>query len=104
MSKEYVTRIWVEGTHLYALTKQGKTASYNLASFKGFRRATPQQLRNFVVLNGTDIHWPDLDEDINLEGMLYDNGLCPLTETEDSVVYRPIPEGHDCVAEPTPQP
>ena len=94
----YVTRIWVDNGRLYAMTDNGLTATYNLSEFKGFKDATPQQLQHFVV-EYDDIHWPELDEDINLEGMFYDNHLCNLTETEDSVVYRPLPESHDCVAE-----
>ena len=67
---------------------------------RGFRHASPSQLGNFTVVNDKDIHWPDLGEDINLEGMLYDNHLCLLTATEDSVLYRPEPQSHDCVDDP----
>lgn len=100
MSKLYVTRVWVDNGHLYAMTDSGKTATYDLSKFKGFKNATPQQLQHFVV-EEEGIHWPELDEDINLEGLFYDNHLCNLTESEDSVVYRPLPEAHDCVAEPS---
>ena len=99
MDKLYITRDWLDGHQLLAKTEGRKTAHYDLYTMRGFRHATPAQLANFVV-NGKDIHWPDLDEDINLEGMLYDNHLCALTDTEDSAVYRPAPQSHDCVAEP----
>lgn len=100
MKQLYVSTVWVDGGRLYAATTDGKIASYNLEDFKGFRNATRKQMENFEVINGNDIHWPELDEDINLEGMFYDNHLCALTPSEDSVVYRPMPESHDCVAEP----
>lgn len=33
--------------------------------------ATPQQRKNFEILgSGQGVHWPDLDEDISVEGML----------------------------------
>ena len=34
--------------------------------------ATEKQRQNFEILgDGQGIHWPDIDEDINMEGMLY---------------------------------
>ena len=99
MSKLYVVRIWIDNGSLYAMADNGKVASYDLSEFKGFRTANSKQIHNYIVLNGSDVHWPDLDEDINLEGMFYDNHLCQLTPSEDSVVYRPLPENQDCVAE-----
>lgn len=33
------------------------------------------------------LYRPELDEDINLEGMSYDNHLCSLSPSEDTVVY-----------------
>lgn len=85
----------LRGGLLYAETEKGERAVYDLKKFKGFRNASPEQLRHFTIIGGCDLHWPDLDEDINLEGMLYDNGLCQLTKTEDSVVYRPVSESND---------
>ena len=102
MDRRYVTNIWVDKGCLYAETNEGKIASYDLKKeFPGFRHATQQQMHNFQV-GYAGIHWPDLDEDINLESMFYDNHLCQLTRGEDSVIYRPIPESHDIVAEPMP--
>lgn len=102
MNKIYVARVWMDGDMLIASTADGMTAKYDLSKLKGFKHATPQQLNNFVV-EGEGIHWPELDEDINLEGMFYDNHLCDLTATEDSVIYRPLPEDCHCAAEPLPQ-
>ena len=100
MDKLYITRIWLDGHHLFALTESGETANDELSTMRGFSNASHSQLGSFPLVNGKDIHWPDLDEDINLEGMLYDNHLCLLTATEDSVLYRPEPQSHDCVADP----
>ncbi len=94
----YVVKIWIDKDNLYAESDSGKVAFYKLSKFKGFK-ASQDQLKNFKVLGGKDIYWPELDEDINLEGLFYDNGLCPLTDTEDSVIYRPVPESNEYVAE-----
>ena len=59
MDKLYITRVWLDGHHLFAMTEGGKTAHYDLSTMRGFRHATQLQLANFVV-NGKDIHWPDL--------------------------------------------
>ncbi len=95
-----VIQIWLDHKSLFAKTDNGLVASYDLSKFKGFQNATDEQLSHYVVLRGKDVYWPQLDEDINLEGMFYDNHLCPLTPTEDSVVYHPVPESGDFAAEP----
>lgn len=89
MNKLYITKIWIDNGVLYAQTDKGATASYNLKRFRSFRNATDDQIQNYEVVGKSGLRWPELDEDINLEGMLYDNNLCPLTRTEDSVEYRP---------------
>jgi hypothetical protein len=34
--------------------------------------ATPEQRENYKILgDGAGVHWPDIDEDISVEGMLY---------------------------------
>jgi len=34
--------------------------------------ATPEQRANFEIIgNGEGVHWPDIDEDISAEGMMY---------------------------------
>lgn len=89
MNKVYITKIWIDNGVLYALTDKGATASYDLRKFRSFRNATDAQILNYKMMGNGSIRWPELDEDINLEGMLHDNHLCPLTKTEDSVEYRP---------------
>lgn len=98
MAKHIVTSIWIDGDELLARTAEGRTAHYNLKAFPSLATASQQQREQFTV-SRCAIHWPALNEDINLEGMLYDNGLCTLTANEDSVEYHPELE-HDMVAEP----
>lgn len=49
----------------------GRTISVPLAWSWRLSDATPAQRRNFRLIgNGQGIHWPDVDEDISVRGML----------------------------------
>jgi hypothetical protein len=49
----------------------GRTISVPLAWSWRLSDATPAQRRNFEIIgNGQGIHWPDVDEDISVRGML----------------------------------
>jgi hypothetical protein len=99
MGKIYVDKIWLKGKKLFAQAENGVTVSYDLSQFKGFRNASPEQMQHYTILNDTSIYWPALDEDMNLEGMFYDNHQCQLTPTEDSVVFRPMLEPNESATE-----
>ncbi|MFO1429448.1 MAG: DUF2442 domain-containing protein [Candidatus Competibacteraceae bacterium] len=50
----------------------GRTISVPLVWSWRLTEATPEQRQNFEILgDGQGIHWPDVDEDISVEGMLY---------------------------------
>ncbi len=91
----YITKIWIDFDNVFAKTDDGKIAKYAFKDFPSLKEASRAQRENFTISHCA-IHWPELDEDINLEGMLYDNGICNLTDTEDSVEYRPDLE--PCIA------
>jgi hypothetical protein len=49
----------------------GRTVSVPLAWFPRLRQATPTELHNFELLaDGEGIHWPDIDEDLSVGGLL----------------------------------
>lgn len=49
----------------------GRTISVPLAWSWRLSEATPEQRQNFEFIgNGEGAHWPDVDEDINAQGML----------------------------------
>lgn len=49
----------------------GRTISVPLVWFPRLTDATRQQLENFEILaDGEGIHWPDLDEDLSVAGLL----------------------------------
>ncbi len=50
----------------------GRTISVPLVWSWRLAEATPEQQANFEIIgNGEGIHWPDIDEDLSAEGMLY---------------------------------
>ena len=49
----------------------GRTVSVPLVWYPRLSAATRQQLENFEILaDGEGIHWPDLDEDLSVAGLL----------------------------------
>jgi hypothetical protein len=50
----------------------GRTISVPLAWSWRLSEATPKQRANYEIIgDGQGMHWPDIDEDISAEGMLY---------------------------------
>ena len=50
----------------------GRTISVPLAWSWRLSDATPKQRANWKIIgDGHGVHWPDIDEDISAEGMLY---------------------------------
>lgn len=49
----------------------GREIRFPAAKNRRLRDATPQQLGNVeLICNGTGLHWPDLDEDLSVLGIL----------------------------------
>jgi hypothetical protein len=56
---------------LIVLLADGRRLAVPLAWFPRLLRATAQQRQNFEILaGGIGIHWPDVDEDLSVEGLL----------------------------------
>jgi hypothetical protein len=56
---------------LTVLLADGRKISVPLAWFPRLLRATADQRRNFELLGeGEGIHWPDIDEDLSVAGLL----------------------------------
>jgi hypothetical protein len=57
---------------LTAHLMDGRTISVPLVWSWRLSEATPEQRANYEIMgNGHGVHWPDIDEDISAEGMLY---------------------------------
>jgi hypothetical protein len=49
----------------------GREIRFPASKNRRLREATPEQLGNIeIICNGTGLHWPDLDEDLSLLGIL----------------------------------
>ncbi len=56
---------------LTADLRDGRTISVPLVWYPRLVNATPQERGNWeLIANGRHIHWPDLDEDLSVEGLL----------------------------------
>lgn len=67
-----IKTIKVSEDTITAQLEDGRTISVPLAWSWRLSEATVQQRNNFEMIgNGIGVHWPDIDEDISAEGMLY---------------------------------
>ncbi len=65
------TAVFVEGGYVCVRLEDGREVRFPAEKSRRLRNATPQQLANVeLICNGTGLHWPDLDEDLSLLGIL----------------------------------
>ena len=61
----------VTGDFLVVALRDGRTVSVPLKWYPRLAEGRPAERRNWELVGpGTGIHWPDLDEDISVEGLL----------------------------------
>jgi hypothetical protein len=61
----------VEGAALHVRLADGREVSAPLEWFPRLRDASPEQRRRWRLIGGgVGLHWPDLDEDISVAGLL----------------------------------
>ena len=66
-----IQRFEVSADSIVAYLADGRTVSVPLAWSWRLSDATPQQRSRFEILgNGQGVRWPEIDEDISVEGML----------------------------------
>ncbi|NPA93519.1 MAG: DUF2442 domain-containing protein [Chloroflexi bacterium] len=64
-------RVEVGNERLTVELMDGRVISVPLAWYPRLWYATPQERAHFEIIgDGTIIHWPDLDEDLSVEGIL----------------------------------
>jgi hypothetical protein len=64
--------VQVSEDEITAFLLDGRTISIPIAWSWRLSEATSEQRLNFEIIGeGLGIHWPDIDEDISVEGMLY---------------------------------
>jgi len=70
-SEPVATDVEVTDDEIIARLTDGRTISVPLAWSWRLSEATPQERSNFRLIGaGQGIHWPDVDEDISIRGML----------------------------------
>lgn len=63
--------VWAAGEALHVRLADGREISVPLEWFPRLRDAETEQLSRWrLVGGGVGIHWPDLDEDISIAGLL----------------------------------
>jgi hypothetical protein len=61
----------ITDTELVVTLSDGRKLSVPIAWYPRLANATPEQRRNWQILGpGVGFHWPDVDEDLSVEGML----------------------------------
>jgi len=64
-------QVWVTEDEISVFLSDGRKVSVPLAWYWRLSDATPEQRQNYQFIgDGLGIHWPDIDEDISVEGML----------------------------------
>jgi len=67
-----VKTVHVSDQEITAVLTDCRTITVPLAWSWRLSDATPEQRSNFRLIGaGEDVHWPDVDEDISVWGMLY---------------------------------
>ena len=71
-SEPAIRAVSVSDVAITAQLADGRTISVPLSWSWRLSEATPGQREHFQILGrGEGIHWPDIDEDISVEGMLH---------------------------------
>jgi hypothetical protein len=72
MQEARIRDIAVTKETITACLMDGRTISVPLAWSWRLSEATPKERANWEIIgDGQGVHWPDIDEDISAEGMLY---------------------------------
>ncbi len=66
-----IKEVTVTEDELVVVLADGRRLSTPLAWFPRLLSATPEQRARFELLGeGAGVHWPDVDEDLSVEGLL----------------------------------
>ena len=67
-----LTDIDIDDNQIKAFLTDGRTISVPLAWSWRLSEATKKQREHYKIIgDGQGVHWPDIDEDISIEGMLF---------------------------------
>ena len=64
-------RLWFDEDSLFCELQDGRDISVPLAWYPRLFNADAQQRAHYeITVDGSGIHWPDLDEDLSVKGFL----------------------------------
>lgn len=64
-------KAWYDDGNVYILLTDKKCVSFPITLNKKLSQATTEQLKNIeLICDGTGLHWPDLDEDLSILGIM----------------------------------
>jgi len=67
-----LSNINISDNEITAFLNDGRTISVPLAWSWRLSEATSKQRQHYEIIgDGQGVHWPDIDEDISVDGMLY---------------------------------
>lgn len=65
------TRVWVEDGWVWLRLEDEREIRFPINKNRRLRNASPAQLKRVeLICDGTGIHWPALDEDLSVNGIL----------------------------------
>ena len=66
-----IARVDIDDDRLTVELTDGRTVGVPLAFYPALLSATKAQRRNWrLIARGSGVHWPDVDEDLSLDGIL----------------------------------
>jgi len=66
-----VIKAWYENNMICMILSDGKEVRFPVSKNKKLQNATDQQRGNIdIICSGTGLHWPDLDEDLSITGIM----------------------------------
>jgi hypothetical protein len=69
--QERATAAFVENGYICIRLEDEREIRFPASKNRRLRNASPEQLGNIeLICNGTGLHWPDLDEDLSVIGII----------------------------------
>lgn len=65
------TKVWIDDGWVWFRLQDEREIRFPVSKNRRLRNASSVQVRNIeLICDGTGIHWPDLDEDLSVNGIL----------------------------------
>ncbi len=89
-----ITHIRVDDITLSVDLEDGRTVSVPVGWFPRLANGTPEEKAKFQISGaGYSVHWPDLDEDIGVEGLLFGRRSAESPTSFNQWLSRRKPQG-----------